>query len=88
MPSPNESPTARRLRAQSAAYKSWANTSDPAARTAPGRAAFLKRFERQVDPEGKLAPAERQRRANQLRRAFFLDLAAKSANARRKAKAA
>ena len=88
MPSPNESPTARRLRAQSAAYKSWANTFEPAARTAPGRNAFLKRFERQVDPEGRLAPAECQRRAIQLRRAFFLDLTAKSANARKKAKAA
>jgi hypothetical protein len=47
----------RRRRARIAAHASWANTSDRAARTHAGTAAFLDRFERQVDPDGVL-PAE------------------------------
>ncbi|MFE5163657.1 aldehyde dehydrogenase family protein [Streptomyces sp. NPDC056697] len=46
----------RRYRARLAAHASWANTSDRTARTAAGTAAFLERFERQVDPEGALPP--------------------------------
>ena len=56
--------------------------------TAPGRASFLARFEREVDPEGKLSPAERQRRAAMLRRAHMLELAHRSAMARRTRKGA
>jgi hypothetical protein len=47
------------------------------------RAVFLARFERQVDPEGLLPSAERQRRAEQLRSAHFARLALASAKARR-----
>jgi hypothetical protein len=67
-----------------AAHISWANTPDPSARTAPARAAFDARFEREVDPDGVLPPAERKRRAAHARKAFFLDLAARSARSRRK----
>jgi len=63
---------------------SWANTADPAARTAPARAAFLDRFERAVDPEGALPPRERRRRAEHARKAYFARLALKSAQARRR----
>ena len=77
------SPAERALRARLAAHASWARTTDPAARTAPARAAFLDRFDRQVDPEGVLASAERARRAEHARRAYFLALAAKAAQARR-----
>lgn len=52
-----------------AAHVSWAKTENAAARTAPARKALLDRFERQVDPEGTLDPAERARRANHARRA-------------------
>ena len=55
---------------------------DPAARTAAGRAKFLDRFEREADPDNRLSAEERAKRAERLRRAYFIDLAAKSAKAR------
>jgi hypothetical protein len=75
-------PSQRRIRAQIAAHTSWANTADPAKRTAPARKGFLGRFERQVDPEGKLPLEERQRRAESAMRAHMQRLALKSARAR------
>jgi len=50
--------------------------------TASGRRAFLSRFEREVDPEGVLPVAERGRRAESARSAYFTSLALKSAKAR------
>jgi hypothetical protein len=61
----------RVLAARIAAHTSWAVTPNREVRTRPARAAFLLRFERQVDPDGVLAPAERQRRAESARRAYF-----------------
>jgi hypothetical protein len=55
--------------------------------TAAGRAAFLGRFEREVDPDGLLDPAERARRAEFARKAYFARLALASAKARRSRKA-
>jgi hypothetical protein len=46
--------------------------------------ALLDRFERQVDPDGVLSPAERARRAGHARKAYFTRLALRSAQARRK----
>ena len=43
----------------------------------------MARFERQVDPDHLLSPAERQRRAEAAKKAYFLGLALKSARARR-----
>jgi hypothetical protein len=56
--------------------------------TAPGRAAFLARFEAQVDPRRELPEAERLRRAEHARKSYFAALALKSARVRaaRKAK--
>jgi hypothetical protein len=71
------------LRAKLAAYSRWARTSDPAAATAPARAAFNARFEREVDPGGTLPAAERERRALAARKAYFARLAYRSAKARR-----
>lgn len=82
MPSPAE----RALRAKLASHVRWANTEDRAAATAPGRQAFLDRFEREVDPEGQLSPQERARRAEHARKAYFARLALKSAQARRQAR--
>lgn len=73
----------RVLIAKLAAHESWAKTPDPAARTAPARQKALERFEREVDPDGTLSPAERQRRAQSARRAYFARLALKSVQARR-----
>jgi hypothetical protein len=77
-------PAERRLRAQLAAHTSWAHTEDRASRTANARRAALDRFEREVDPDGKLAPAERAKRAENARKAHFKRLALKSAQARRR----
>lgn len=81
-------PQQRRLRASQAAHSSWAQTTDRTARTAPGTAAFLDRFERQVDPAGQLDPQERARRAASARKAYFTRLALKSSRARASRKAA
>ena len=75
--------TDRTTRAKIAAHSSWAKTSDRSGRTAHARAAFLDRFDREVDPRGELEPAERARRAENARQAYFLRLALKSAQARR-----
>jgi hypothetical protein len=57
---------------------------DPRETTAKGRATFLARFEREVDPERTLPEAERQRRAQHARAAYFARLALKSARTRAK----
>ena len=74
----------RRRRARIAAHASWATTSDRTARTAPGTKAFLERFERQVDPEGVLPAEVRGAMALHARTAYMLQLAEKSAAARRR----
>lgn len=56
--------------------------------TAPARAAFLARFEAEVDPDGTLAAADRARRAEAARKLYFGRLAYKSARARSKKKPA
>ncbi len=83
MPTPEE----LSLIGQIGAYALHARVSDPSAHTAPARRAFNDRFQREVDPEGKLPPEERARRAKHLRKAYFLRLALASAKARRKAAA-
>lgn len=77
-------PEERTLRARIAAHEHWAKTTDRTARTAPGRAALLQRFEDEVDPDRTLEPVERARRAENARKAFYARLALKSAQARRK----
>jgi hypothetical protein len=59
-----------------AAHESWAATTDRNARTAPARAALEAKFLEQADGD----PV----RAEHLRKAYFLRLAAKSAASRRK----
>ncbi len=81
-------PHERSQRARLASHSSWAQTEDPTARTAPARQAFKDRFDPEVDPEHKLSPAERARRAEHARKAYYLALALKSARARRLRKAA
>jgi hypothetical protein len=78
------SPSERSLQAKLAVETSWAQTSDPTARTQPARSAFRERFEREVDPEGKLAPQERARRAEHARRAHYARLALLSAQSKRR----
>jgi hypothetical protein len=56
------------------AYRKWAKIKDRTAATAPGRKAFNARFEQAADPES-------------ARRAYYAELALKSAQARRARKA-
>jgi hypothetical protein len=51
--------------------------------TEPARAAFMARFEDEVDPDRVLSPEERARRAEHARKAYFARLALASARARR-----
>jgi hypothetical protein len=76
-------PAERSLRGQIAANESWARTPDRPARTRAARQAMNEKFEREVDPDGTLLPAERAKRAENLRKAYFARLALKSAQARR-----
>jgi hypothetical protein len=78
----------RSVQGRLGAYALHAQVADPAAHTAPARRAFLDRFEREVDPDGTLPPEERARRAEYAKKAYFLGLALKSAQARRKKAAA
>ena len=80
-------PQQRRRRARIAAHASWAATPDRTARTAPGTQAFLRRFERQVDPDGVLPDEVRTAMAQHARTAYMLQLAEKSAAARRRRQA-
>lgn len=75
-------PELRRLRGQIAANTSWANTPNRPARTQKARAKFDERFEDEVDPDRVLPPAERAKRAENARKAYFARLAFKSAKAR------
>lgn len=75
-------PSERSLKARIAAHEKWARQ-DPVAGTAKARTAFLGRFEREVDPDGLLSPAERARRAEHALKAHMTRLALASAKARR-----
>lgn len=80
---PDRSAAERTMAARMLVQRSWAITSDRSARTAPAREAFLARFEKQVDPDGVLDPAERAQRAEHARRAHFLDMSLRAAKVRR-----
>lgn len=66
-----------------AAEISWARTRDRAARTRPAREAFIRQFEKEVDPDSTLPPEERRQRAEHAKRAYMLQLAKRSAAARK-----
>jgi hypothetical protein len=74
----------RRLQRQAAAHASWANTPNRAARLAPAHAARDARFDKLVDPDGVMNPADRAKAAASARKAFYTEMARKSAAARRR----
>jgi len=76
-------PAERSLHASIAANERWAHTEDRTAATEPARRAFIAQFEDQVDPDRRLSPAERTRRAESARKAHYQRLALRSARARR-----
>ncbi len=74
-------PEQRSIRARIAAHARWAKE-DPKAHTAKMRQAFEERFLDEVDPDRTLPEAERDRRAEHARKAYYQRLALKSAKAR------
>jgi hypothetical protein len=76
---------AKSLPHQIAANTRW-NKEDPTRQGEILRAGLDAKFLREVDPDQQLPEAERQRRAECARRAFYQRLALKSAEARRKNK--
>ena len=76
-------PAERSLRARMAAHALHAKV-DSRQHTEPARRAFMDRFDDQVDPDRVLPPAERARRAEQAKKAYFVGLALKSSQARSK----
>ena len=76
-------PAERKLRASIAGHTSWANTEDRTARTEPGRDAMWRKFEDMADPNHELTPAERHKRATNLRKAHFQRMSLKAAKARK-----
>ena len=84
-PLPADTGTARATASQAGrlgAHSRWAREADRSAATAPARAGLLKRFEDEVDPDRVLPAAERAKRAESARRAFYQRIAMKSAAAR------
>lgn len=72
-----------RLSGRIGGLRAWA-MNEPEVMLGPAHRGFRTRFERIVDPEGSLPPAERGRRAERAMRAHMLTLAARSADARRR----
>jgi hypothetical protein len=65
------------------AHAKWAKVDDPTAATAAARAGLDARFEREVDPDGVLEPAERARRAAHARASYMYGLSLRAVQARR-----
>ena len=74
-------PAQRSTRARLAAYRMH---SEGKTNTGPASAAFLRRFEREVDPDGSLAPSERARRAEWALKAHMAGLSLAASRARAK----
>lgn len=81
---PSKDPADRFMAASIAANTRWAHEPDRSAATSPARRAFERRFEDEVDPDRTLPPEERQLRVKAARQAYFMRLALRSAQARRK----
>ena len=75
-------PSERSMRARMAAHISHSRH-DPKERTQAARDKFDERFLNEVDPERVLTEAERLRRADHARKAYFTKLALRSAQVRR-----
>jgi hypothetical protein len=81
---PSLTPEQRRLRASIAINERWARASAADRENAGlrGQAGLRARFEREVDPDGQLDPAERARRAGNKYAAHMARLALASSKAR------
>lgn len=78
----------QRSKAGRAAMYTRLATEDRTEMTASARAAAMDRFEKQVDPDGTLDPAERAIRAEYARKAYFTQLSKRGVAARKRNRAA
>ena len=78
-----ETSAERSMRCRTAALKSWASTEDWTARSMGGVRGAWRKYEDQVDPDRKLSPQMRAKRAEAARRAHMTELSRKAAIARR-----
>ena len=74
-------PEQRTIRGAIAANTRWSRE-DPAVNAGRGQAGLVEKFRREVDPDGTLPEAERERRAQCAYRAHFQRLALASSKAR------
>jgi hypothetical protein len=81
-----KNPEEAALAARIASAERWGRTADRTAATEPARAGLRAKFEREVDPDGTLDPAERSRRADQLMHAHMLRMSLAARRNRRKAR--
>lgn len=79
----SDNPSERALAGRIGGYRRAAMY-DSREMTAAARRGFDARFEREVDPDNVLPPAERARRAEAARKAYFAALAHRSATVRKK----
>lgn len=77
-------PDEARQRGALGAHVRWSQTADRSAATAAARAAALTRFEREVDPDGVLAPEERATRARHAQAAHMRRMSMAAAKKRRR----
>jgi hypothetical protein len=75
--------SANSARGRIGAFSKWARTEDRTLATAPARRAFLRRFEIEVDPDGRLSSEERAKRADFAMRAHMARLSQRGIQARR-----
>lgn len=79
-----ESPSDKSLHGRIAAYERWSRTEDRTAATEPARAGLNAKFIAEIDPEGKLEPADLASRLQARRKAHFARLSLLSAQSRRR----
>lgn len=86
--SDTETPAQRAMRMSAAAHQSWANTADRSARARRGYDGLVAKFEREIDPDGTLPPAERAKRVKSRLKRHYAEIQRKSSIARSKPKSA
>ncbi len=78
-------PTVRAVAARVAALTRWSKVDNPSAATAPARRGLIAKFEREVDPDGELNPAERSKRVERAQLAHMNRMSLAAAAKRRAA---
>jgi hypothetical protein len=79
----SESPVERSLHAQQASLTYWSQVDDRAAATQTARDGLTRKWEREIDPDGKLPPPELAKRVEMRRKAHMAEMTRNSLKARR-----